>query len=213
MSHRRTGRGATSITAPSSTGTAGSRHTWPRGSECAHIGEQGSKMRTIFPRIQRAIIVAIGARGAAPGRLQCTRDDDCRSLAALLTRRTGWTRRLRRSETAKWSGLVPGIHPQSTFLHNRWRREGRIDDCKKIQVDILRFSYNFPPLLPLLLSHNIAPPRARSLVRDGQTSPRRPRLLVSRSTCPPLSPFPHANSFVIGTAVINTLVVSTRHCQ
>ena len=44
----------------------------------------------------------------------------------------------------------------------------------------------------------------RSLVRDGQTSPHRPRLVVSRSTCPPLSPSPHANSFIIGTAVINT---------
>jgi hypothetical protein len=43
------------------------------------------------------------------------------------------------------------------------------------------------------------------LVRDGQTSPHRPRLVVSRSTCPPLSPFLHANSFIIGTAVINTL--------
>jgi hypothetical protein len=41
-------------------------------------------------------------------------------------------------------------------------------------------------------------------VRDGQTSPLRPRLVVSRSTCPPLSPSPHANSFVIGAAVINT---------
>jgi hypothetical protein len=41
-------------------------------------------------------------------------------------------------------------------------------------------------------------------VRDGQTSPHRPRLVVSRSTCPPLSPSPHANSFIIGTAVINT---------
>ena len=35
-------------------------------------------------------------------------------------------------------------------------------------------------------------------------SPLRPRLVVSRSTCPPLSPSPHANSFVIDTAVINT---------
>jgi hypothetical protein len=40
----------------------------------------------------------------------------------------------------------------------------------------------------------------RSLVRDGQTSPHRPRLVVSFSTCAPLSPSPHANSFVIGTA-------------
>jgi len=42
----------------------------------------------------------------------------------------------------------------------------------------------------------------RSLVRDGQTSPYRPRLVVSRSTCPPLSSPPHANSFVLGPAVI-----------
>ena len=48
-----------------------------------------------------------------------------------------------------------------------------------------------------------SPPR-RSLVLDGQTSPLRPRLVVSRSTCPSLSHYPHANSFVIGTAVINT---------
>jgi hypothetical protein len=41
-------------------------------------------------------------------------------------------------------------------------------------------------------------------MRDGQTSPHRLRLVVSRSTCPPLSPSPHANSFIIGTAVINT---------
>jgi hypothetical protein len=41
-------------------------------------------------------------------------------------------------------------------------------------------------------------------VRDGQTSPHRPRLVVSRSTCPPISPPPHVNSFVLGPAVINT---------
>jgi hypothetical protein len=51
-----------------------------------------------------------------------------------------------------------------------------------------------PP--PPLLSHNV--------LRDGQTSPLRPQLVVSRSTCPPLFPSLHANSFVIGTAVIHT---------
>jgi hypothetical protein len=49
-----------------------------------------------------------------------------------------------------------------------------------------------------------SPSPPRSLVRDGQTSPHRPRLVVSRSTCPPLSPSPHANKFVIGTAEIKT---------
>ena len=39
-----------------------------------------------------------------------------------------------------------------------------------------------PLLLPLLLSHNLP-----TLVRDGQTHPHRPRLVVSHSTCPPLS--------------------------
>jgi hypothetical protein len=39
-------------------------------------------------------------------------------------------------------------------------------------------------------------------VRDEQTHPHRPRLVVSHSTCPPLSSSPHANSFVIGPAVI-----------
>jgi len=49
-----------------------------------------------------------------------------------------------------------------------------------------------------------SPSPQRSLVCDGQASPPRPRLVVSCTTCPPLSPFPDANSFVIGNAVINT---------
>jgi hypothetical protein len=63
------------------------------------------------------------------------------------------------------------------------------------------FSHSPSPSPP---SFTQSPSPPRSLVRDGQTSPHRPRLVVSRSTCPPLSPSPHANSFVIGTAVINT---------
>jgi len=57
-----------------------------------------------------------------------------------------------------------------------------------------------PP--PSSFTQSPSPPRP--LVRDGQTSPHRPRLVVSRSTCPPLSRSPLANSFIIGTAVINT---------
>ena len=48
-----------------------------------------------------------------------------------------------------------------------------------------------------------SPFRPCSLVREGQTSPHKPRLVVSHSTCPPLSPSPHANGFVIGTAALN----------
>ena len=43
----------------------------------------------------------------------------------------------------------------------------------------------------------------RSLVCGGQTSPHKPRLVVSHSTCSPRSSSPHAHSFVLGTAVIN----------
>jgi len=39
-------------------------------------------------------------------------------------------------------------------------------------------------------------------VLDEQTHPHRPRLVVSHSTCPPLSFPPHTNSSVIGPAVI-----------
>jgi hypothetical protein len=50
-------------------------------------------------------------------------------------------------------------------------------------------------------THYPSPPR--SLVCGGQTSPHKPRLVVSHSTCPPLSSSPHAHSFVFGTAVIH----------
>jgi hypothetical protein len=43
-------------------------------------------------------------------------------------------------------------------------------------------------------THYPFPPR--SLVCGGQTSPHKPRLVVSHSTCPPLSSSPHAHSFV-----------------
>jgi hypothetical protein len=43
-----------------------------------------------------------------------------------------------------------------------------------------------------------------SLVCGGQPSPHKPRLVISHSTCPPLSSCPHEHSFVLGTAVINT---------
>jgi len=59
-----------------------------------------------------------------------------------------------------------------------------------------------PSSPPPSFTQSPSPPRL--LVRDGQTSPHRPRLVVSRITCPPLSPSPHANIFVLGTAVINT---------
>jgi hypothetical protein len=44
----------------------------------------------------------------------------------------------------------------------------------------------------------------RSLVCGGQPRSHKSRLVVSHSTCPPLSSSPHAHSFVLGTTVINT---------
>jgi hypothetical protein len=63
------------------------------------------------------------------------------------------------------------------------------------------------PHLPVSVSGPCVRPRAQEdqyskVQSDGQTSLLRPRLVVPRNTCPPLSPS-HANSFVIGTAVIN----------
>jgi len=61
-----------------------------------------------------------------------------------------------------------------------------------------------PSRAPLLLP----PSPPRSLVRDGQISPHRPWLVDSHSTCPLLSPSPHANNFVIRTAVVKTHTLS-----
>ncbi len=58
-----------------------------------------------------------------------------------------------------------------------------------------------PSSRPPPFTHYPFPPR--SLVCGGQPSPHKPRLVVSHSTCPPLSSSPHAHSFVLGTAVIN----------
>jgi hypothetical protein len=51
-----------------------------------------------------------------------------------------------------------------------------------------RFLSHFPSSPPRSFTQSPSPPR--SLVRDGQTSPHRPRLVISRSTCPPISPPP-----------------------
>ena len=52
----------------------------------------------------------------------------------------------------------------------------------------------------------------RSLVCGGQPSPHKPGLVVSHSTCPPLSS-PHAHSFVIGPAVINLQIGIQKETQ
>jgi hypothetical protein len=74
-----------------------------------------------------------------------------------------------------------------------------------------------PSAPPPSFTQSTYPPR--SLVRDGQTSPHSPRLVISRSTCPPLSsPPPREQLFTgscsnktHGTTVINTTSNSTGH--
>ena len=60
----------------------------------------------------------------------------------------------------------------------------------------------------IFLSHFPFPARQgvpwSTLRISRQTSPHRPWLVVSRSTCPQLPPSPHADSFLIGTAAMNT---------
>jgi hypothetical protein len=60
------------------------------------------------------------------------------------------------------------------------------------------------PSTPPSFTQSPSPPRSLVDIREGQTSPHSPWLVVYRSTCRPLSPSPHANSFIIGTVVTNT---------
>ena len=77
-----------------------------------------------------------------------------------------------------------------------------------------RFLSHSPSAPPPPFTQSPYPPR--SLVRDGQTHPHRPRIVVSHSTCPPLSSSPHTHSFVIGPAVIKhtqfLLAIATKAC-
>ena len=67
---------------------------------------------------------------------------------------------------------------------------------------LARFSSHALPFFSPPSFHTPFPfPRVHSC--GGQTSPHKSWLVVSHSTCPPLSSSPHAHSFVIGTAVIN----------
>ena len=102
-------------------------------------------------------------------------------------------------------GILPVAEEQS---RTRGSQSGGVEDQPQCQglwhigSPSARSLSRSPSPPPPSFTQSPSPPR--SLVRDGQTSPHRPRLVVSRSTCPPLTPSPHANSFIIGTAVINT---------
>ena len=84
----------------------------------------------------------------------------------------------------------------STELGLGWGLGLGLDSLSHSSSPALSF-FSPPPF-----THYPFPPR--SLVCGGQPSPHKPRLVVSHSTCPPLSSSPHAHSFVIGPAVINT---------
>jgi hypothetical protein len=104
-------------------------------------------------------------------------------------------------------------HP-NTHLLQRPEEQSRTGSCQGSSVagqpQCPRLWHRSTPNARSLSHSPSAPPPSftqspyppRSLVRDEQTHPHRPRLVVSHSTCPPLSSSPHANSFVIGPAVI-----------
>ena len=97
-------------------------------------------------------------------------------------------------------GILPVAEEQS---RTRGHQSGRVEDqpqCPGLWHSSSPCALSPSPPPP---SFTQSPSFPRSLVRDRQTSPLRPRLVVSRSTCPPLSPSPHANSFVLGTAINN----------
>jgi hypothetical protein len=102
-------------------------------------------------------------------------------------------------------GLLSGLEEQS---RTRGSQSSGVEDqpqCRGMwhssRPNVRSFKRS-PSSPPPAFTQPPSPPR--SLVRDGQTSLHRPRLVVSHSTCPPLSPSPHAHSFLTGTAVINT---------
>jgi hypothetical protein len=102
-------------------------------------------------------------------------------------------------------GIPPGAAEQSRTRGNQSSGVEDQPQCRELWHSSSPSARSFsrsPSPPPPSFTQSPSPPR--SLVRDGQTSPPRPRLVVSRSTCPPLSLSPHANSFVIGTAVIET---------
>jgi hypothetical protein len=103
------------------------------------------------------------------------------------------------------SGILPVAEEQS---RTRSSQIGGVEDqhqcrglCHSSSPSARSLSRSPSPPPP---SFTQSPSPPCSLVRDGQTSPHRSRLVFSRSTGPPLSPSPYANTFIIGTAVINT---------
>jgi hypothetical protein len=96
-------------------------------------------------------------------------------------------------------GLVVGLAPATLEFWVRFpneRNQGK-QAHPVLKYRVPQGSHSAPP--PPFTQSPYPP---RSLVRAGQTHPHRPRLVVSHSTCPPLSSSPHAHSFVIGPAVI-----------
>ncbi len=107
----------------------------------------------------------------------------------------------------RWAGGWVLHQPPWSFgfdSQTRGTRENRAPPCVRVPGS------SRVPAPPPPFTQSPYPPR--SLVRDGQTHPHRPRLVVSHSTCPPLSSSPHAHSFVIGPAVIKHTHTHTHTC-
>ena len=127
--------------------------------------------------------------------LQAHRETDAHFTAAGMSWQTNNSEALRFKRAAFYNGLKSKVGLAAAKAA-ALRINLNVQGCGIVQCTL-------PLALPFCspsFFHTISLP-PRSLVRDGKTNPHRPRLVVSHSTCPPLLP-PHANSFVIGPAVI-----------
>jgi hypothetical protein len=91
------------------------------------------------------------------------------------------------------SSFSTGPPGDRSALHCRWNAIAT-QSIGIISVQPKRLHWNARSLSHLTFSpppsFTQSPSPPRSLVRDGQTSPHRPRLVLSRSTCPPIFPPP-----------------------
>ena len=131
--------------------------------------------------------------------LQAHRETEAHFTAAGMSSQTNNSEALRFKRAAFYNGLKSkvGLAAAETVA---LRINLNVQGCGIVATPMHAPSHS-PSAPPP--SFTQSPYSPRSLVRDGQTIPHKPRLVVSHSTCPPLSSSPHAHSFVLGSAVIN----------
>jgi hypothetical protein len=113
--------------------------------------------------------------------LQAHRETEAHFTAAGMSSQTNNSEALRFKRAAFYNGLKSkvGLAAAETAA---LRINLNVQGCGIVATPMHAPSRT-PLLPPLLLTQS--PYSPRSLLRDGQTSPHRPRLVLSRCTCPP----------------------------